>query len=305
MKKEVFRPVAIFAGIVFLTLIGFGLFQLSQKTDQLQALKLEKDSLSDEMVQRDSTINELMLTFNEIDDNLTFINSRRNQLSLEAAQEMDVDRKATILKDIKLMDSMLVASSRHIDDLEKRLKDSGVKMRSFENRIAALNKTMLENSAEMDLLRQSLEEKEYQIAGLNTRLEMYEEVVEQKEETIREKEFFIEEKQQQLNQLNKAWYTMGSFRELKEQGILSRTGGILGIGSTKEIQPNFSNDYFTSLDIRETKTIPIASKTARVISEHPGDSYDFIYEDGLITALVIENPEEFWRISKYVVVETK
>jgi len=305
MKKEVFRPVAIFGVIVLLTLIGFGLFQLSQKTDQLQALKLEKDSLSDEMYNRDSTINDLMLTFNEIDDNLTFINSRRNHLSLEAAQEMDGDRKTTILKDIILMDSMLVASSRHIDELEKRLKDSGVKMRSFENRIASLNKTMMENSTEMDVLRQSLEEKEYQIAGLNTRLEMYEAVVEQKDETIRVNEYTIDEKQQQLNHLNTAWYTMGSFKELKEQGILSRTGGILGIGSTKEIQQNFSNEYFTSLDIRETKTIPVASKSARVISDHPDDSYEFVYENGLITALVIENPEEFWRISKYVVVETK
>jgi hypothetical protein len=305
MKKEVFKPITIIAVIVLLTVIGFGLFQLSKKTDELQAAKIEKDILTDVMYQRDSTINDFMMAFNEIDDNLTFINSRRNQLSIEAANEMDLDRKTTILKDIKLMDSMLVASSRHIEDLEKRLKDSGVKMRSFENRIAALNKTMLENSAEMDVLRQSLEEKEYQIAGLNTRLEMYEAVVEEKDEVIRVKEYTMEEKLEELNQLNKAWYTMGSFRELKEYGILSRTGGILGIGSTKEIQQNFSNDYFTPLDIRETKTIPIASKSARVISDHPDDSYDFIVEDGLITALVIENPEEFWKISKYVVVETK
>ncbi len=305
MKKEVFKPITIIAVIVLLTVIGFGLFQLSKKTDELQAMKMEKDNLTDVMYQRDSTINDFMMAFNEIDDNLTFINSRRNQLSLEAANEMDLDRKTTILNDIKLMDSMLVASSRHIEDLEKRLKDSGVKMRSFENRIAALNKTMLENSAEMDVLRQSMEEKDYQIAGLNTRLEMYEAVVEEKDEVIRVNEYTIEEKEQELNQLNKAWYTMGSFRELKEHGILSRTGGVLGIGSTKELQQNFSNDYFTSLDIRDTKMIPIASKSARVISDHPEDSYELIVEDGLITALVIENPEEFWKISKYVVVETK
>lgn len=305
MKKEVFKPITIIAVIVLLTVIGFGLFQLSKKTDELQAMKMEKDNLTDVMYQRDSTINDFMMAFNEIDDNLTFINSRRNQLSLEAANEMDLDRKATILNDIKLMDSMLVASSRHIEDLEKRLKDSGVKMRSFENRIAALNKTMLENSAEMDVLRQSMEEKDYQIAGLNTRLEMYESVVEEKDEVIRVNEYTIEEKEQELNQLNKAWYTMGSFRELKEHGILSRSGGVLGIGSTKELQQNFSNDYFTSLDIRDTKMIPIASKSARVISDHPEDSYELIVEDGLITSLVIENPEEFWKISKYVVVETK
>jgi hypothetical protein len=59
------------------------------------------------------------------------------------------------------------------------------------------------------------------------------------------------------------------------------------------------------LDIREIKTIPIASKTAKIITEHPDDSYELVMEDGLISALVIENPDEFWRISKYAVIETR
>ena len=47
------------------------------------------------------------------------------------------------------------------------------------------------------------------------------------------------------------------------------------------------------------------SKTAKIITEHPDDSYELIMEDGLISALVIEKPEEFWKISKYAVIETR
>jgi predicted nucleic acid-binding Zn-ribbon protein len=302
MNGNVFRPVAIVTGVVLLLIIGFGIFRMSEKNEQLENLLVEKEQLSDNIENRDSTINELMFTFNEIDENLQFIKTRRNQLSLEASKEMNVNRKSAILQDIRLMDSMLVASSRHIEDLEKRLKDSGVRMRSFENRIAALNKTLSENGAEIEELRILLNEKDYRIADLSTQIEMFQTVVEEKESMLYLTETSLAEKQ---SQLNTAFYTMGSFRELKEHGILSRTGGLLGIGSTKTVSSNLTNDYFTALNIRETTTIPISSKVARIITEHPDDSYDFIIEDGLISALVIENPDEFWRISKYAVIETR
>lgn len=305
MKNNVLKPVAVVAGVALLLVMGFVVYQLSQKMDQLDALKGEKQLMTEEMYHRDSTINELMYSFNEIEDNLTFIRTRRGQLSMEADQEMNLNRKTVILQDIKLMDSMLVASSLHIEDLDKRLKDSGVRMRSFEARITALNKTIQDQGVEMDLLRQSIEEKDFHIAGLNNQIDMFLAVVEEKEETIRVKENTLEEKESQINQLNTGFLTMGTYKELKEQGILSRSGGVLGIGSTKTLKQNLSNDYFTVLDIREIREIPISSKAARIITEHPDDSYEFIMEDGLISALLIENPEEFWKISKYAVIETR
>jgi prefoldin subunit 5 len=306
MKREIFKPIAIIASIALLVVIGYGVYLNSQKTEQMEALQLEKSNLSENITQRDSTINDLFYTFNEIDENMTFIKARRSQLSLEASEELNVNRKTAILNDIRLMDSMLVASGQHIEDLEKRLKDSGIKMRAFENRIAALNTTLSESGAEIEMLRVSLDEKNYQISGLSTQIEEFHATVEEKEEVIRVKENVIVEKENQISNLNTAWYTMGSFKELKEHGILSRTGGILGLGSTKSVQENFSNEYFTELDIREVKTIPISStKSARIVTDHPHNSYDFVYADGLISALVIENPDEFWKISKYVVIETK
>lgn len=302
MKKENLKPVVWIASIAVVLLVVFGITLISQKTKQIEKMEMANFGLEETIHQRDSVVNDLMAAFNEIDENLTFINARRNQLTLDASSEMNPDRKTRLLADIRLMDSMLVASSKHIENLEARLKDSGIKMRSFENRIAALNKTISENSLEMEEFRRSLEQKDMQIADLSSQVQMFQTVIEEKDEEIFNKEITLMERQQKLNT---AYYTMGSFRELKEQGILSRTGGILGLGSSKAIQPNLSNDHFTVLDITQTKTIPIASKSARIISEHPADSYEFIEEEGIISALVIEDPEEFWRISKYAVIETR
>ena len=302
MKKNgILSAVAALAAIMAVIAV-YELYLIRQKTDQLNQIESHNFNLTENIQDRDSVINDFVSTFNEIDENLTFIHQRRNQLTLEASQEMNSNRKSEILDDIRLMDSMLVASSKHIEDLEKRLKDSGVRMRSFENRIASLNQTITQNTTEMEELRKVVEEKDYQIAELSTRIDQYQTELDVKNEELYIKEMDILETNRQMNT---AYYALGSYKELKEQGIVDRTGGLLGLGSTKTIQQNLRNEYFTPLDIREIKTIPIASKTAKIITEHPDDSYELVMEDGLISALVIENPDEFWRISKYAVIETR
>ena len=302
MKKNGIISVVAALAAIMVVIAVYELYLIRQKTDQLTQMETQNFNLSENIQDRDSVINDFVGTFNEIDENLTFIHQRRNQLTLEASKEINSNRKSEILADIRLMDSMLVASSKHIEDLEKRLKDSGVRMRSFENRIASLNQTITQNTAEMEELRRVVEEKDYQIAELSTRLDQYQTELEVKNEELYYKEMDILETNRQMNT---AYYALGSYKELKEQGIVDRTGGLLGIGSTKTIQQNLQNEYFTPLDIREIKTIPIASKTAKIITEHPDDSYELIMEDGLISALVIEKPEEFWKISKYAVIETR
>lgn len=300
-KNGIISVIAALAAIMVVIAV-YELYLIRQKTDQLTQMETQNFNLSENIQDRDSVINDFVSTFNEIDENLTFIHQRRNQLTLEASKEINSNRKSEILADIRLMDSMLVASSKHIEELEKRLKDSGVRMRSFENRIASLNQTITQNTAEMEELRRVVEEKDFQIAELSTRLDQYQTELDVKNEELYNKEMDILETNRQMNT---AYYALGSYKELKEQGIVDRTGGLLGIGSTKTIQQNLQNEYFTPLDIREIKTIPIASKSAKIITEHPDDSYELIMEDGLISALVIEKPEEFWKISKYAVIETR
>lgn len=309
MKTENFKSIAITMSILFAIVLATGIYMLVKKSDLVKTLETEKIALTETIQHRDSVVNDFVGAFNEIEDNLTFITARRNQLALAAENEMSKDKKRQIIQDIRLMDSMLVASSQHIEQLEKKVKDSGVRLKSFENRIAALNKTVADNSMEIEQLRLSVNEKDVQIAGLNTRLTEYEAAVYQKDsvirintETIRQNSETIQEKTEQLNT---AWYTVGSWSELKEKGILSRTGGLLGIGSVKDIQPNLTPEGFTALNIREVQTIPLHTKKAKIISEHPENSYEMIYENGEIAALEIQNPDEFWRISKYAVIEVK
>ena len=66
---------------------------------------------------------------------------------------------------------------------------------------------------------------------------------------------------------------------------------------------NFSDTSFRQIDITVTKSIPVNSKNAKLISEHPSGSYEFIRDkDKKIESLEIKDPALFWKISKYAVV---
>ena len=52
------------------------------------------------------------------------------------------------------------------------------------------------------------------------------------------------------------------------------------------------------------KSIPVNSKNAKLISEHPNNSYKFIRDaNKKIESIEITDPAQFWKISKYAVVE--
>jgi hypothetical protein len=52
------------------------------------------------------------------------------------------------------------------------------------------------------------------------------------------------------------------------------------------------------------KSIKLNSKSAKLISEHPANSYKFILDKNKkIESMEITDPVQFWKISKYAVLE--
>ena len=89
-------------------------------------------------------------------------------------------------------------------------------------------------------------------------------------------------------------------QELKEQKILSG-GGLFS--KSKVLQSGFNKDYFISIDIREVKEIPLFASKAKLKSNHPEGSYEFVEdEDGNLT-LKINDEKAFWSLGKYLVIE--
>jgi len=293
--------IIIVAALILIGVIGGGVYMLNQKNDQIQTLVTEKTNLNETIQERDSLVNDMEGTFAEIESNMTFIKEKRSQIA-SMQTEGGKNKKQLIAEDVKLMNTMLEESSKKIAELEAKLKKSGMNVKAYEKRIQELTATIESQNAEIAQLKKEIEGKNANIAELGTKVQNLNTNIQQQADTINYKQKVIVDK---TNKLNTAYFALGNFKKLKEEGIVSREGAVLGLGGGKEVQGNFDPKYFTSVDIRQTKTIPLNVKKAVVISEHPTSSYKLVEENGQIAYLQIEDPAEFWRISKYAVIEVK
>ena len=124
--------------------------------------------------------------------------------------------------------------------------------------------------------------------------------IEAKEEVLTEQSETIS---QQTARLNRAFYIVGTEKELKEMNVLEKEGGVVGLGRTAKLAKNFDPSAFTPIDITEFERIPVETKKVQLVTAHPADSYAVNETDkGQVESVEITNPEKFWAASRYLVV---
>jgi predicted RNase H-like nuclease (RuvC/YqgF family) len=112
----------------------------------------------------------------------------------------------------------------------------------------------------------------------------------------------LQKNEEQKEQLNTAYYAIGTFKELKNADVLTKKGSFIGMGGARALVEDFNKDQFIEIDITEVKDILIGSKKAQLGTNHPEGSYEFAEEDGVVTKLVILDPSAFWSVSKFCVI---
>jgi chromosome segregation ATPase len=235
------------------------------------------------------------VTFDQIEKNLQAIKEKEKIITLSANdREFSKDKKAQILEDIQYINNLLEQNKKKIATLNEQLKKSGGTIKGLQTKITELEAAMKQSEIEISDLKTALTEKNFRIEQLNTKVNDMQVAIEQKDQTINT----------QIAEMNKAYFTAGTFKTLKAKGLVYKEGGFLGIGKNKELKENFPDSLFSQIDITVTKTIPVNSKSAKLITEHPAGSYEMIHEDkDQIAYIEITKPNEFWKISKYAVVE--
>jgi chromosome segregation ATPase len=297
MKYSLNQLAAIFA-VLLITALSFSCNQ-SNGSSEVSDLKSENDSLGKIIEQRDSLMNEVMEAFYQIEKDLSFIKEKRNIISVKTDNpEIEKSRKDQIVQDVKDLANLLQENKKEISALNKKLKKSGLNIKSLEARITELSESAENRNSEIISLKSELEKKDYEVTILNEQVAVL--------ETEKEKnEVLIADQKVKIDNYNKAYYTLGTEKELEQKGVIKREGGFLGLGKTKLLSPEIKLDYFSEYDIRSTKSIEVRANNAELISEHPEGSYEFVTEEDKITYLAINNINEFYKFSKYVVLEVK
>lgn len=256
--------------------------QMNGRIDSLQAL----------VNQRDSEIDELMGTFNEIQNGFEQINAAEGRVALYA-DNYEKNSK-DLQENMKFIQQTMEENRKKIEELQARLKSSGINAAKLQAAVDKLTSQMKAKDKEIADLRTLLANKDIQIAELGDSLTS---VVVKSEEIKKAKEEVDQIASKQDELLNTAWYVYGTKKELKERKILV-DGDVLKDSS-------FDADYFTKIDIRNTIVIPLNSKSAKVLTTHPEDSYTLIKGANDEYTLRIKDPSAFWSVSKYLVIRVK
>lgn len=281
--------------IIFL-IAGVVLYSLYSREHKklMTVMEDQKVSLTDKITERDSVINEWISTFSEIEKNLIMIKEKEKIITISSNDvEFTKDQRDRILEDIKYINSLLEQNKKKISSLNAQLKKSGGTIKALQVKITELEASMKLSESEISDLKSTLADKDFKIEQLNAEMTDMQVTIEQKDAEIVNR----------TAELNKAYYAYGTFKELKSKGIVTKEGGFIGLGKKISLIENFPDSAFTLINITETKIIPVNSKEAKLITEHPSGSYEFIRKNDLIEYVEIKDPAQFWKISKYAVVE--
>jgi uncharacterized protein (DUF3084 family) len=268
----------------------------NKSTEEATMLENQKLDLATELNQRDSIINEWVLAFNEIESDIRKITARENMLTMQSMNpEISRDKKQEILNEIKLIKDLIDQNKKKIASLNAQLRKSGVNIAGLQAQIDTLDATITRRDSDIAALRMELVDRDFEIGELHKEVDTM-------KTTLADKELMISE---QFDEMNKAYVVSGTFRDLKEKGLLAREGGILGIGAKESLQENsIQEELFTQVDITETRTIPVNSKSAKLVTDHPANSYELVKDaSDMVAYIEIKDPTAFWKISKYAVVE--
>lgn len=265
------------------------------KQKEIKGLQDENSRLLAETLKKDSTINLLFQSFNEIEENLEMIKAKQAVISQDTKgnPELSGNTRDRINDDIQVINELMIANKKKIAQLNKKLKDANLKMDEFQKTIDRMTKQIEEKENEINTLKENLVKMNFKVEELNARVDTLTASGKHKDEVIESK----------ISELNTAYYVFGTTKELKEKGIITKTGGFIGIGRDKKLIDNFNKTYFTRIDITKVLEIPLNCKKAKLITSHPSDSYKFEGKEKAVEKLLISDPAKFWEASKYMVIE--
>ena len=284
-------------GILILVIAGYFVFSHFNKEHDLLVNQMDstKTSLSGVVTARDSVISQFMTTFDDIDKNIAMIKEKEHAITINSSSaELSKDKRQQVLEDIKYINALIEQNKQKIASLNAQLKKSGGTMKVMQNKISELEASVKQNENDISELKTSLVNKKFEVEQLNAQVTVMQDTIAKNTQKINT----------QTYEMNKAFIVCGTYKELRAKGLLTRAGGFIGLGKTKSLAGNFSDSSFKQIDITVTKSIAVNSKNAKLITEHPANSYQFIRDkDKKIESLEITDPAQFWKISKYAVVE--
>lgn len=227
-----------------------------------------------------------------VDSSFEAIRESQNLLSMVPVDgEGSQSVKQRVEENISMISNLLADNNARIAELEEKFNESDLKNTKLQKTINRLKRDLKAKNEEISKLYKDLEAKNFKIDSLLVENQL---VGQRAAELTALSEAQQAQLQAQDQALHTAYFFMGTRKELKANDI-----------NVKDKDSGYRTSLFTPIDVRTFDRLETGSKSAKILTQHPENSYELVRDENKIYTLVIKNPENFWNASKYLIIQIK
>lgn len=262
------------------------------ETQAFKDMRYQRDSIQHlQQTQLDELLGYMDIV-QSVDSSFEAIRESQNLLSMVPVDgEGSQSVKQRVEENISMISNLLADNNARIAELEEKFNESDLKNTKLQKTINRLKRDLKAKNEEITKLYKDLEAKNFKIDSLLVENQL---VGQRAAELTALSEAQQAQLQAQDQALHTAYFFMGTRKELKANDI-----------NVKDRDSGYRTSLFTPIDVRTFDRLETGSKSAKILTKHPENSYELVRDENKIYTLVIKNPENFWNASKYLIIQIK
>lgn len=277
----------------------------SNKSEEVEQLKDKIKSLEKEKKEDQASLDNFANLANELNASLEKITAEQQAIVNEIKEDPEVFKSPEMKSKIATLTESLGENKSTLENFKSNLSEAN----NSEEVVTMLNtvvKDIEDKTESIELLQDQLNAVDvafddlfFKFSETLSELDDAKSDLNKAQNTLNETAEDLEKTQQYLNTV---WYVIDSYGNLEDHEIIEKEGGVMGLGAKRTIKPNLNVSFFTKGDKNSLKKIKISTDTKKLefITKHPEDSYHIENK-----VLIIDNPNDFWSLSKYLVIGIK
>lgn len=303
-KNEFNRRMSLPLGIFLIVLVAVaGSVAFYMEYNLKEKLLAEKEQV---MIDQQ---NHVLATYDQIEANLASIREHESMISQDLSgpeNTQDMAPEVRIQNEINYIRNLIDENNKLIADLNGKISEKDARIGGYQKsvkdlqaRVATYQQQLDQLVAEKEALKKDLDNTTADRDNLATQVQQLGSEVENKNSELDARNQEIRDKELAMHT---AYYKIGTYKTLRDQQILEKEGGVLGINGVYTLTSDPNEDLFQKIDTREVTRIPIDARRFEIVTDQAPASYKLDQSDNVTEWLDITNPDMFWSKSKYLVI---
>lgn len=263
-------------------------------SSKYEALQAERDSLANVAATVTTDFESSLRTINEIEMALQTVREAEGIMMMENQEGNSSYAEAQI----EAIDRTIQQNKAKIAELEQQLAAAGSKSKELNTTINRLKNELNEKDTYINNLREELNISKAQVAELSESVENLNANIDNLNVQNAKQQATIS---QQDVALNTVYYIVATAEKLAANHMINQ-GGLF---TPDQVTGDIDMSMMTMADKRSLKVLPLNSRKAKILTNHPESSYQLTKDDDKNLSLVIVDPNAFWSISNYLIISIK